>query len=71
LATAPIKSPDFADRGSQSEEIRFEHEGIIREVFGGQLRCNRHHFQGIDLNRRWAGNRALMVQGVTAKSGKG
>jgi hypothetical protein len=40
-------------------------------VFGGQLLFARHHFEGIDLNRRWGGNRALMVQGVTAKSGKG
>jgi hypothetical protein len=56
-AERPEKSPGLAAGAHSREEIRsIEHEGIIREVLGGQLRWVRHHFEWINLNRRRAGN---------------
>jgi hypothetical protein len=50
------KKPRTSRTGAPSwEEGRSEYEGIVREMFGGQLFCGRHHFEGIDLNRRRGG----------------
>src|SRR5262245_63581275 len=46
------KSPGPHVRGSQSEENRSEHEGIICKVLRGQLLCTRHDLEWINLNRR-------------------
>ena len=49
---AQQKSPGPHVRGSQSEENRSEHEGIICKVLRGQLLCTRHDLEWINLNRR-------------------